>query len=159
MADSLRFTHTHLWIRTTDTRTHLARIGLSDYIQEELGEIIGVELPDVGDELEKEESFGEVESVLTVSELLAPVSGIVSAVNDELDDQVGIINEDPYRDGWLLEVELSDPDELDDLIEREEYEEFASQAVQHEIGETGEQDEDAEDTEKEDNETPHEEEP
>ena len=147
MADNLRFTHTHLWIRTTDTHTHLARIGLSDYIQEELGEIIGIELPDVGDELEKEESFGEVESVLTVSELLAPVSGIVCAVNDELDDQVGIINEDPYHDGWLMEVELSDLDELDDLIEREEYEEFASQAVHNEAGEQDEDAEGAEDTE------------
>lgn len=143
MADSLRFTHNHLWVRVTDTHTHIAQIGLSDYIQEELGEIIGVELPDVGDEIEKDESFGEVESVQTVAELLAPVSGIVCAVNDELEDQVGLINEDPYHDGWLIAVELSDPDELDDLIEREEYQEFASQA---------EQDEDADDA---DDEEPH----
>jgi glycine cleavage system H protein len=85
-----------------------------------------------------------VESVQTVSELYAPVSGTVTAVNDELEDQIGLINEDPYHDGWLIAVELSDPDELDDLIEREEYQEFAGQAEQ---GEAGEQDQDAEDAE------------
>jgi glycine cleavage system H protein len=144
MADSFKFTHNHLWVRVTDTQNHTARIGLSDYIQEELGEIIGVELPDIGDEIEKDESFGEVESVQTVSELFAPVSGTVTAVNDELEDQIGLINEDPYHDGWLIAVELSDPDELDDLIEREEYQEFAGQAEQDEAGE---QDQDAEDAE------------
>jgi glycine cleavage system H protein len=80
-------------------------------------------------------------------------------VNDELDDQVGIINEDPYHDGWLMEIELSDPGELDDLMERDEYEEFASQAVHNEASEAGEQDEDAEDKEAEDDEARQEEEP
>ncbi len=149
MADSFKFTHNHLWVRVTDTRNHTAhtvRIGLSDYIQEELGEIIGVELPDLGDEIEKDESFGEVESIQTVSELLAPVSGTVTAVNDELEDQIGLINEDPYHDGWLIAVELNDPDELDDLIERDEYQEFAGQAEQDEAGE---QDQDADDADNE----------
>lgn len=145
MADTLKFTEDHLWVRVTGTR---ARIGLSDYLQEELGEIIGVELPDVGDEIEKDENFGEIESIQTVSDLLAPVSGVITAVNEDLEDQIGLLNEDPYQDGWLLEVKLADPDEVDDLMEREEYEEFAGQ---YEVA----QDEDEDDGEEE----PEEEEP
>lgn len=150
MADTLKFTEDHLWVRVTGTR---ARIGLSDYLQEELGEIIGVELPDVGDELEKDENFGEIESIQTVSDLLAPVSGVITAVNEDLEDQIGLLNEDPYQDGWLLEVKLADPDEVDDLMEREEYEEFAGQyeVAQDEVA----QDEDEDDGEEE----PEEEEP
>lgn len=150
MADTLKFTEDHLWVRVTGTR---ARIGLSDYLQEELGEIIGVELPDVGDEIEKDENFGEIESIQTVSDLLAPVSGVITAVNEDLEDQIGLLNEDPYQDGWLLEVKLADPDEVDDLMEREEYEEFAGQyeVAQDEVA----QDEDEDDGEEE----PEEEEP
>lgn len=144
MADTLKFTEDHLWVRVTGTR---ARIGLSDYLQEELGEIIGVELPDVGDEIEKDENFGEIESIQTVSDLLAPVSGVITAVNEDLEDQIGLLNEDPYQDGWLLEVKLADPDEVDDLMEREEYEEFAGQyeVAQDEVA----QDEDEDDGEEE----------
>ncbi len=121
MAENLKFTEDHVWVRITGKR---AQIGLSEYMQDELGEIIAVELPDVGDVLERGESFGEIESVKTVSDLIAPVSGTVSATNTDLEDQPTLVNEDPYREGWLLEIELSDKTELDDLMDRDEYEDF-----------------------------------
>jgi len=124
MADSLKFTDDHLWVRVEGKR---AQIGLSEYAQDELGEVIAVELPDVGDTLEKGESFGEVESVKTVSELVAPVSGSISAVNAELEDHPSLVNEDPYHEGWLVEIELSDRDEIEDLMDPDEYEEFAGE--------------------------------
>ncbi|HJY83960.1 MAG TPA: glycine cleavage system protein GcvH [Candidatus Binatia bacterium] len=124
MADSLKFTGDHLWVRVEGRR---AQVGLSEYAQDELGEVIAVELPDVGDPVEKGESFGEIESVKTVSELIAPVSGTVSAVNAELEDHPSLVNEDPYHEGWLVELELSDKNEIEDLMDPDEYEEFTSE--------------------------------
>ena len=123
MADTLKFTEDHLWVRVEGNRAH---VGISDYGQGELGEVIAVELPDVGDEIEKGEPFGEVESVRTVSELLSPLSGTVIATNAELEDHPRIVNEDPYHEGWLVEVELAEETELEDLMDADEYEEFAS---------------------------------
>jgi glycine cleavage system H protein len=124
MADSLKFTEDHLWVRVEGRR---AQAGLSDYAQDELGEVIAVELPDVGDTLEKGESFGEIESIKTVSDLIAPVSGTISAVNAELEDHPSLVNEDPYHEGWLVEIELSDWNEIEDLMDPDEYEEFAGE--------------------------------
>ena len=124
MADSLKFTEDHLWIRVEGRR---AQVGLSEYAQDELGEVIAVELPDVGDILEKGESFGDIESVKTVSDLIAPVSGTISAVNAELEDHPSLVNEDPYHEGWLVELELSDRNEIEDLMDADEYEEFAGE--------------------------------
>lgn len=123
MADGLKFTEDHLWVRVQGKR---AQVGLSEYLQDDLGEVIAIELPDVGDHIEKGESFGEIESVKMVFELIAPVSGTVSAVNVELEDHPALVNDDPYHDGWLLEVELTDKNELDELMDPEEYEEFAA---------------------------------
>jgi glycine cleavage system H protein len=83
-------------------------------------------MPDVGDEMERGEPFGEVESVRTVSELISPLSGAVTAINTELEDHPRIVNEDPLHEGWLVEIELADENELEDLMELDEYEEFAS---------------------------------
>ena len=123
MAEVLKFTEDHLWVRVEGNRAHL---GISDYGQVELGEVIAVELPDVGDEVEKGEPFGEIESVRTVSELLAPLSGTIVAINTELDDHPSIVNEDPYHEGWLVEIEMTDEAELEDLMDADEYEEYAS---------------------------------
>ena len=123
MADSLKFTKDHLWVRVEGNRAH---IGVSVYGQGELGEVLAVELPDVGDELEKGEPFGEVESTSTVTEIISPLSGSVVATNAELDDHPGLVNEDPEHDGWLLELELNEEAELEDLMDADEYEEFAS---------------------------------
>lgn len=123
MADTLKFTEDHLWVRVEGTR---AQVGLSEYGQSELGEVIAVEVPDVGDEIEKGEPFGEIETVRTVQELIAPLSGSVTAVNTELEDQPRIVNEDPLHEGWLVEIEMSDESELEDLMDLDEYEEFAA---------------------------------
>ena len=92
----------------------------------DIGEVIAVEIPDVGDEMEKGEPFGEIESVRTVTELISPLSGSVTAVNGELEDHPRIVNEDPLHEGWLIEIELADETELEDLMDLDEYEEFAS---------------------------------
>jgi glycine cleavage system H protein len=119
----LRFTPEHLWVRTDGER---AQIGLSDYGQHALGEVIAVELPGMGERIERGATFGELESVRTVQELVAPISGVVTAVNEDLDDHADLLNEDPYHEGWLIEVKMGDESELDDLIPVEEYEESLS---------------------------------
>ncbi len=119
----LRFTGEHLWVRTDGERVH---VGLSEYGGDELGEIIAVELPGVGEAIERGTPFGELESVRTVQELIAPVTGTVVAVNAELDDHPGLVNEDPYHEGWLIEVQLDDDGELEDLMVPDEYEESLS---------------------------------
>jgi glycine cleavage system H protein len=116
----LRFSNAHLWVRAEADR---AQIGISDFGQDSIGELIAVELPDVGDSIERGEPFGELESVRTVQELIAPVTGTVRAVNGELEDHPAIANEDPYHEGWLIEIELADEGELEDLMASEEYEE------------------------------------
>ena len=123
MADVLKFTEDHLWLRVEGNR---AQLGISEYGQAELGEVIAVELPDVGDEVEKGEPFGELESVRTVHELIAPVTGTVRAVNGDLEDHPSLPNEDPYHEGWLIEVELADEGELENLMPTEDYEEFVA---------------------------------
>jgi glycine cleavage system H protein len=115
----LSFTANHLWLRVEADR---AQIGLSDYGQSELGEIIAVELPEVGDALERGVAFGDLESAQTVHELTAPVSGVVMAVNAELDDHPELVNEDPYQEGWLIEVQIDDQAQLEDLLPADEYE-------------------------------------
>ncbi len=129
MAEKLKFSEEHLWVRVEGDQV---QVGLSDYLQNKLGEIISVHLPDTGDEIERGEPLGEVESTNEVHELISPVTGIVIASNTELEDQPILVNEDPYHGGWLLEVELRDDGEFDDLIDPDEYEELVS----------GEQDED-----------------
>lgn len=119
----LRFSDDHLWVRAEADR---AQIGISDQGQDAIGEIIAVELPDVGDTVEKGETFGELESVRTVQELISPVNGTVRAVNGELEDQPTLANEDPYHEGWLIEIELDDESELESLMAAEEYEEYVA---------------------------------
>jgi glycine cleavage system H protein len=123
MAEALKFTQDHLWIRIDGER---AQIGLSDYGQGDLGEVIGVELPEIGDELEKGQPFGEIESVRTVQELVAPVTGAVTEINLELEEQPTMINEDPYHEGWLVELQLRDEGEVDVLMDADEYEAFVA---------------------------------
>lgn len=114
----LKYTKEHEWAKVDGNRVV---VGITDYAQEELGDIVFVELPEVGTELEQSETFGVVESVKTVSDLFAPVSGEVVEVNESLADEPDLINADPYGEGWMLAVEMSDPSELHDLISAEEY--------------------------------------
>lgn len=123
MADALKFTEDHLWVRVDGSR---AQIGISEFGQSEIGEVIAVEVPDVGDDIEKGEPFGEIETVRTVAELISPLSGSITAVNTELEDHARLVNEDPLHEGWLIEVEMADEAELEELMELDEYEEFAA---------------------------------
>ncbi|MFB6135959.1 MAG: glycine cleavage system protein GcvH [Halobacteriaceae archaeon] len=116
--DELRYLESHEWIRVTDGT---GRVGISDFAQDELGDVVFVELPDEGDEVRQGEQFGVVESIKAVSDVYAPVSGTVTDVNDELEQAPELVNEDPYGDGWFLEVELADESELDDLLDAGAY--------------------------------------
>ena len=117
--DDLRYLESHEWARRDgDT----VRVGITDFAQDELGDVVFVELPDTGDELAQEEEFGVVESIKAVSDLYAPVGGEVAAVNEELFDAPELVNDDPYGEGWMLEVELDDESDLDELLTPEEYE-------------------------------------
>jgi glycine cleavage system H protein len=122
--EAVKFSQDHLWVRVDG---HQARIGLSERGQSALGEVKAVELPEVGDPVERGEAFGELESHRTVTELLSPVSGVATAVNIELEDSPSLVNDDPHHDGWLVEVDLSDPAELDDLMSSEQYEALVSE--------------------------------
>ncbi|HKD66410.1 MAG TPA: glycine cleavage system protein GcvH [Candidatus Binataceae bacterium] len=119
----LRYSKEHEWVATEE---EVATIGITDYAQEQLGEIVYVELPAVGDKISKDDAFGVVESVKAVSDIYAPVSGTVVEVNQELPESPEMINEDPYGDGWLVKVKVSDTSELDDLLDNDEYEEMVA---------------------------------
>lgn len=116
--DELRYQESHEWTTVDETGV---RIGISDFAQDELGDVVFVELPDEGDELTKDDTFGVVESIKAVSDLYAPVSGEVTAVNEDLFNQPELVNEDPFEDGWMIELEPSDPNEFDELLSAEEY--------------------------------------
>ncbi|HLR74219.1 MAG TPA: glycine cleavage system protein GcvH [Virgibacillus sp.] len=120
----LLYSEEHEWVKKEDDKV---RIGITDFAQSELGDIVFVELPEVGEELEADEPFGSVESVKTVSELYAPVSGKVVEVNEELEDSPEFVNESPYEKAWMIVVEVSDESEMDDLLSDEEYKEFVEE--------------------------------
>lgn len=117
----LKVSQEHVWIGIEDQHVFF---GLTNYGQSELGQIISVDLPDVGDKVERGEPFGEVESTSTVSELIAPVSGTVLAINPELENHPSVINEDPYSEGWMIEVRLKDDSEIKSLMDMDEYYHF-----------------------------------
>lgn len=111
----------HVWVGIEDQH---ARLGLTNYIQGALGAVISVELPDIGDTIEEGEIFAEIESVSTVYELIAPVTGTVLSVNPQLEDHPALINEDPNSEGWLVEIRLKDGSEIDALMDMDEYYHF-----------------------------------
>ncbi|MCT2535932.1 glycine cleavage system protein GcvH [Aquibacillus koreensis] len=117
----LRYSEEHEWVKEEGDKV---RIGITEHAQSELGDIVFVELPEVGDEVEADEPFGSVESVKTVSELYAPVSGKVVEVNEELDDSPEFVNESPYEKAWMIVVEPSDRSQLDDLMTADQYKEM-----------------------------------
>jgi glycine cleavage system H protein len=120
--DDLRYTNEHEWIRATSGST--VRIGITDYAQDSLGDIVFVQLPGVGDTITAGEAVGEVESTKSVSDVYAPVTGTVTAKNEALDDQPELINGEPYSGGWMLEVDVDDPAVLDSLLSADEYREL-----------------------------------
>ncbi len=116
--EELKYSKEHIWVRVEGGK---AFIGITDYAQEELGKITSIELPEVGDEIEQEDSFGSIEARKTVAELYAPLSGPVLEVNVELLDNPALLNEDPYDSGWIAVISIEDPEELNLLLSADEY--------------------------------------
>ena len=118
---NLKYTKDHEWISIDGNN---ATIGITDYAQGELGDIVYVEIESIGDSLNKEEIFGSVEAVKTVSDLFIPVSGEIIEMNENLEDNPELINDDPYGDGWIIKIKINDSSELNDLLSPEEYKEL-----------------------------------
>ncbi len=116
--EDLKYTEEHEWVAP---KGEIVRVGITDYAQNQLGDVVFVQLPELGQQIDAGSSVGEVESTKSVSEIYAPVSGEVTAVNDGLTDQPELINTDPYGEGWIFEVRLDDPDGLDGLLDAEAY--------------------------------------
>jgi glycine cleavage system H protein len=117
--DDCRYLDTHEWARREDGTV---RVGISDFAQDELGDVVFVELPDVGDTVTAGEAFGVVESIKAVSDVYAPISGEVTAANDDLVERPELVNDSPFDDGWMIEVDPADADEFEDLLSPDAYE-------------------------------------
>ncbi len=120
----LRYSEEHEWVKVEDGKV---RIGISHFAQSELGDIVFVELPQVGDEIKTDDPFGSVESVKTVSELYAPISGTVVEVNADLEDSPEFVNESPYEKAWMIVVEPADASEVEKLMTAEQYDEMIAE--------------------------------
>jgi glycine cleavage system H protein len=119
--DDLHYTKDHEWIRVEgDTGT----VGISDFAQEQLGDVVHVQLPRIGEKFEAHTHFGEIESVKTFSELFTPTSGEVIAINEALADAPELVNTEPYGGGWMIKLKLANPSETDKLLSSSEYEDF-----------------------------------
>lgn len=117
----LKYTKDHEWVRVEENQ---AIVGITDYAQGELGDIVYVEIEALGEDLKKEEIFGSVEAVKTVSDLFLPVSGTVTEINEGLEDNPELINEDPYNKGWIIKMKIQNPAELEELLDSESYKEL-----------------------------------
>lgn len=116
--DDLKYSKEHEWVRVDGD---IGVIGISDYAQGELGDVVYVELPEIGQELKSGDPFGTIEAVKAVSELLCPVSGEVTEINDKLESDPALINKYPYGDGWMIKLKLANPDELTGLMDAAGY--------------------------------------
>jgi glycine cleavage system H protein len=125
--DDLLYSREHVWVRVEGD---LATIGITDHAQEKLGEILSLDLPAADSYVERDEPFGSIESAKAVIELISPVSGVVISVNDDITDEIGVINSDPHDTGWMIIVDLEDPEELDDLLDVRGYQEFVIQEAE-----------------------------
>lgn len=126
--EDLKYSTEHEWVRTGNSST--VRVGITDYAAEQLGDIVYVSLPEVGATVAAGDACGELDSTKSVSDVFAPVSGVVGAVNQSLDAAPELLNSDPYGDGWLFEVEVESDNELDDLLDADGYAELTEQANQ-----------------------------
>jgi len=119
--EDLKYSTMHEWVKAEDD---LATVGITDHAQSELGDIVYLELPEVGTAVQKGDVFGTIESIKTVSDLVAPVSGEIVEVNEELPETPEMVNESPYSTGWIVIIKMDDPGELDDLLTADRYERF-----------------------------------
>jgi len=116
--DDLKYTKEHEWVKLGGD---VATMGITDYAQKELGDVVFVELPEVGKEVEQMKPFGTIEAVKAVSDIFSPLSGKVVEVNSQLQSQSNLINSDPYGEGWIIKIKITNPKELNDLLSPEEY--------------------------------------
>ncbi len=119
--DDLKYHREHTWVKVSGKK---ATVGITDYAQDALGDIVYIDLPEVDAEITKDAEFSEIESTKATSSVIAPVSGTIIEVNEDLEESPEIINEDPYGKGWIAVVELTDPSELDDLLDGADYERY-----------------------------------
>lgn len=119
--DDLHYTKDHEWIRVAGD---VGTVGITDFAQEQLGDVVHVQLPRVGEKFEAHDTFGEVESVKTFSELYIPVSGEITGINEALADAPELVNNSPYADGWMIKIKISKPSEVDSLLSASEYEDY-----------------------------------
>ena len=122
--DDLKYSREHEWVLVEG---NVATIGITAFAEQQLGDVVFVELPAVGDKVTKDEAMGVVESVKAVSDVYAPVSGTVTEVNDDLPENTELVNEDCYGDGWMVKIELSDPTDLDELMTAADYQTFVEE--------------------------------
>jgi glycine cleavage system H protein len=141
--EGLKYSKEHEWVLVEDK---VAIIGITEFAEHELGDVVYVELPEVGEKVVKDDPFAAVESVKAVSDVFAPVSGTVLEINDTLPENPETINDDPYGDGWMIKVEMTDKDDLKDLMSAEEYAEYIEQQKE----EDEEEDDDEEEEERKD---------
>jgi glycine cleavage system H protein len=122
--EELKYTEEHEWVQRTGDAT--VRIGITDYAQQQLGDVVFVQLPELGETVAVGQTLGEVESTKSVSDIYAPLAGEVVARNDSLDQQPDLVNTDPYGEGWMIELRLADPAAVDDLLDAAAYQELAA---------------------------------
>lgn len=122
--EGYRFSKDHEWIKRDEDSDNVVIIGITDFAQSSLGDIVHVDLPETGEDFEEGDELGVIESAKSASEIYAPLSGKVIALNDGLDEHPEYINESPYDKGWIVKIEMSDPDELDNLLSPEGYKSF-----------------------------------
>ncbi len=123
--EGLKYTQEHEWVRTTGPDT--VRVGITDYAQQQLGDVVFVQLPEVGEKVEQGATLGEVESTKSVSDLYAPLAGEVVARNEQLDDQPELVNSQPLGDGWMVEIKLTDVSALEGLLDEDAYQSLIDQ--------------------------------
>ena len=116
--DDVRYSESHEWVKVA---AETAKLGITDYAQDQLGDIVFIELPDVGESFEKGAEFGTVESVKAVSELYMPIGGEIVAINDALEDAPELVNNTPFSDGWMIEIKLDNTSDLDALMDKDAY--------------------------------------
>lgn len=122
--EDLLYSREHIWVRV---ESDLATLGITDYAQESLGEVFSIELPEADIYVERDEVFGSIESTKAVVDLIASVSGTIVSVNEDINDDIGIINSDPHDTGWLIVIEMDDLSQLDDLLDASGYHDFIMQ--------------------------------
>jgi len=122
--EDLLYSHEHIWVRVDGD---MATLGITDYAQESLGEVLSIEFPQVDMYVERDEAFGSIESTKAVVDLIASVSGTIVSVNEDINDDIGIINSDPHDTGWLVVIEMDDMEQLDELLDAAGYHDFILQ--------------------------------